>query len=186
MRVVSIMVIMLAMLSTVPRALCADDLLAKNDFEVVPTRYDTMTDVYDAARKHSRPIIVTTDSVLHTSHLLFDYLLRVVEVDRLHRTLKDQVTLVVHTSPDQLESAIADFVDYYNRRRYHEALSNVTPDDVYYGRREAILTQRKQLQIRTMVARRQHYRQTQAMAGNTGAGTVEVSLNSDLICPTER
>jgi len=108
------------------------------------------------------------------------------KIERWHRTLKDEVTLVVHLSPEQLRQAIAEFVDYYNRDRYHEALGNVTPDDVYYGRREAILAQRKQLRIRTMVARRQHYRQTQATAGNAGAGTTKVSLNSDGICATKR
>jgi transposase InsO family protein len=108
------------------------------------------------------------------------------KIERWHRTLKDEVTLVVHLSPDELRRAIAAFVDYYNRERYHEALRNVTPDDVYYGRRDAILARRNRLRIRTMVARRQHYRQMQATMPKTAAGTTPVCLNSDAICATKR
>ncbi len=92
--------------------------------------------------------------------------------------MKDEVTLVVHTSPDQLREAISRFVDYYNRERYHEALRNVTPDDVYFGRREAILNRRKRLAIRALVARREHYRRALRDAQTTGTGTSEVLLNS--------
>jgi hypothetical protein len=32
---------------------------------------------------------------------------------------------------------MADFIDFYNYRRYHEGVDNVTAADVYYGQREA-------------------------------------------------
>ncbi len=80
------------------------------------------------------------------------------KIERMHRTLKEDVLLIVHTSPDLLREALGRFVAYYNSERYHEALHNVTPDDVYFGRREEILARRKRLQIRTLVARREAYR----------------------------
>ena len=100
------------------------------------------------------------------------------KIERLHRTLKDDVTLVVPTSPNRLRAAIAQFVDHYNQRRYHEALDNVTPDDVYYGHKAAILARRKQLQVRTLMARREHYRRGIEMDASPGVGTAQLYLNS--------
>lgn len=96
------------------------------------------------------------------------------KIERWHRTMKDDVMLVVRVTPDELCGAIAAFVEYYNGRRYHEAVGNVTPDDVYHGRRDAILTRRKRLKIRTLVARRQHYRRIVTEGENPGAGTPTV------------
>ncbi len=96
------------------------------------------------------------------------------KLERWHRTMKDEVTLVVHTSPAQLREAISRFVDYYNQERNHEALQNVTPDDVWFGRREAILNRRQQLKIREMVTRREHYRRSMKTGQKTGTGTPDV------------
>jgi hypothetical protein len=104
------------------------------------------------------------------------------KMERCHRTVKGEVTLVVHTSPDQLRAAIGAFVDYYNAERCHEALKNVIPDGVWFGRKEAILARRKALQVRTFVARREHYRRTAGKQENAGAGTPKVYLSPPPIC----
>ena len=67
---------------------------------------------------------------------------------------KEKVNLIVHESPDQIEAEIEKFINHYNRHRYHEGLGNVTPDDVYFGRREEILETRKKLKKKTINWRR--------------------------------
>jgi len=83
------------------------------------------------------------------------------KVERYHRTVKEQVKLVLYDSPSALERAVAAFVDYYNHRRYHEGVGNVTPADVYYGWREAILQRRKEVKARTLQNRRDYHRASQ-------------------------
>jgi hypothetical protein len=56
--------------------------------------------------------------------------------------------------PWELEQEIEQFVDYYNNKRYHEALDNVTPADVYYGRHCEIITRRERLKKQTLRARK--------------------------------
>ncbi len=60
--------------------------------------------------------------------------------------------------PDELEEAIRAFIDYYNYRRYHEGLGDVTPFDVYTGRYLEIIRKRKEAKSRTLQVRRDYNR----------------------------
>jgi len=78
------------------------------------------------------------------------------KLERYHQSIKKEVNQLLYEAPSQLENAIADFVEYYNYRRYHKALGNVTPADALYGRREQILQRRKEVQIQTINHRRDY------------------------------
>ena len=80
------------------------------------------------------------------------------KLERYHQTLKRDVNQVPYELPSDLEAAIVAFVSYYNYRRYHKALGNVTPSDVLRGRREEILQRRREVQAQTIERRRQHNR----------------------------
>jgi hypothetical protein len=67
--------------------------------------------------------------------------------------VKNDVNLAVRMIPGELTADIAPSVDCCNLERYHEALPNVTPADVWFGGREEISARRRPLQVRTMIAR---------------------------------
>jgi len=78
------------------------------------------------------------------------------KIERYHRSMKNILLLENYYSPPELEQQIGLFVDYYNNHRYHEALNNVTPADVYYGRDSTVLQKRAQVKRKTMLMRRRH------------------------------
>jgi transposase InsO family protein len=79
------------------------------------------------------------------------------KVERYQQSLKREVNQLPYELPSQLEKAIADFVDYYNYRRYHKALGDVTPADVLNGRREEILKRREEVRIQPSKRRKDYY-----------------------------
>ena len=78
------------------------------------------------------------------------------KLERYHQSIKRDVIQVPYEMPSALEAAIAAFVAYYNYRRYHKALGNVTPADMLNGRREQILQRRKEVQVQTLERRRRY------------------------------
>ena len=49
--------------------------------------------------------------------------------------MKNMINLQHYYLPGELEREIERFVQYYNNSRYHESLDNLTPADVYFGKK---------------------------------------------------
>jgi hypothetical protein len=97
--------------------------------------------------------------------------------------MKSIVKLNTLFFPWELDHAGADLVGYYNTQRYHEALDNVTPEDVYRGRTQEVLTHRERLKQRTLQQRRDS---PLSASGNAGFLTFKESLLFGLwSCPQE-
>ena len=80
------------------------------------------------------------------------------KIERWHQTLKNRILLENYYLPGDLEQKIGDFVAYYNHRRYHESISNLTPADVYFGRGQTILLERERIKRDTIKNRRLQHR----------------------------
>ena len=82
------------------------------------------------------------------------------KIERWHLSLKSRILLENYYLPGDLERAVADFVEHYNHRRYHESLDNLTPANVYFGRGPRILQRREEIKRKTIEQRRRLHLQT--------------------------
>ena len=78
-----------------------------------------------------------------------------VKVERLNRTAKEKLLLIVQASLEVFDGALEVLLHWYRYEDYHEGLSNLHPADVYYGRADSFLEQRKRLKEQTKKARKQ-------------------------------
>jgi putative transposase len=84
------------------------------------------------------------------------------KIERWHQTLKNRILLQNYFFPGDLKAQIGAFVDHYNHYRYHEAVGNLTPADVYFGRGQTILLQRERIKRQTIESRRLQHRKSAA------------------------
>lgn len=78
------------------------------------------------------------------------------KIERYHKSLKGQLNLYTWDDPNKLKEEIGKYINYYNKKRYHESLGNVSPDDVYFGRRDSIIKKRRRKQMKTLERRREY------------------------------
>lgn len=84
----------------------AKQLLAKNNFVVLPGQDEEFFSLYESNRYAQRPSLITTDSLLHNYHLAFDSILRTVEIKKFKQYLTDltyQMVLAAKAQSEELK-----------------------------------------------------------------------------------
>jgi hypothetical protein len=79
----------------------AKELLIQNGFVVVPKRFGEFFTIHEYCRYDQVPQFVTTDSLLHTYHLFFDFLLRTIEAEHLASELQSLSKAMLMKSQEQ-------------------------------------------------------------------------------------
>ncbi|MFX0115605.1 MAG: DUF3160 domain-containing protein [Candidatus Hodarchaeota archaeon] len=80
------------------------ELLTKNGFFATPTDYGQFYDLYESNFDSEIPSFITTDSVLHTFHILYDYILREIESYNFTTELEALVDLMLQWHQNANES----------------------------------------------------------------------------------
>lgn len=81
----------------------AEEMLAENNFVVVPGYRAEFFPLYEENRYDKIPNFVTTDSIVHNYHLMFDDLLKKLEEEKLIPELKNLNALMMAESESQYE-----------------------------------------------------------------------------------
>jgi hypothetical protein len=80
-------------------------LLEENGFVVVPSRVAQIYEIYKAAKERGIPIFVTTDALLHTYHILYDYTLRSAEIQHFVNDLNGLNAVMIEVAKEQYSTA---------------------------------------------------------------------------------
>ena len=97
----------------------AQTMLSQNGFSVVPTQpglFREFYQIYEDGRYGQIPVFITTDSVYHVYHLLFDKMLRDLETDSFITTLKQLTSAMLTSSYQQYQSLAGSELEEPARR----------------------------------------------------------------------
>ncbi len=83
----------------------AKSILKQNGFVVTPGFNKEIYDIYTSSKQTNQPIFITTDAVLHTSHIFFDYLLRILEIEKLYDLANELTDRMLDLSENQYKEA---------------------------------------------------------------------------------
>lgn len=78
--------------------------LTEQGFVAVPSNYDQIYSIYANNTENARPNFITTDSVLHTYHILYDYTLRNLEINKFIPDLKNLNKVLLQNALNQYSS----------------------------------------------------------------------------------
>jgi len=81
------------------------DILQENGFVVKPSYYCQIHHIYNYCYDVDIPVFVTTDAVLHAYHILYDYILRMLEVHQFTDDINNLNKEMVSVAQNKFESA---------------------------------------------------------------------------------
>ena len=81
------------------------NILRHNGFVVIPGHEKRVYDVYIDCKKNNHPVFVTTDAVLHTAHIFFDSVLRILEIEELNDLVEELTDRMLDVSQNQYDAA---------------------------------------------------------------------------------
>jgi hypothetical protein len=87
-----------------------NELLEQYGFAVKPGDEKEIYDVYISAKKRNQNVFVTADAVLHTCHIFFDYLLRILEIEKLFDRVEQLTDRMIDLSKAQYKEAEVETV----------------------------------------------------------------------------
>ncbi len=78
--------------------------LTKQGFAAIPSDFNQIYSIYQDNIENARPNFITTDSVLHTYHILYDYTLRNLEINKFIPDLKNLNKVLLQNALSQYSS----------------------------------------------------------------------------------